>query len=237
MLSQVKCDRKERLTAAGISDDSQTQDVKCSQCESSAIECLFPLKAPKTGKRIREIMQKGPEGVESGSSYFNSSVTASSSSEIKLEGISDPSHIPLPIFRPSSASDLLTSKGPGLFGVPGLTRRILEGTIASYWRYSAPCYPAIPLRDFWSRLKASFSLWSGDAIPENIEPMNDLLILAVACAGAGQLEVDPENAGLMEKKFDLQASILEAFCTKIASNGGKTLRESGLDGIEACYLM
>lgn len=43
--NQVRCDRRDRLAAAGAPDDSV--EVKCSQCASANIPCAFPTKAPK----------------------------------------------------------------------------------------------------------------------------------------------------------------------------------------------
>jgi len=164
------------------------------------------------------------------------------------------SSLPLEIWRPAEAgllnqsNRILSSNNttsdqpplrPGMFGISGLTRPLLEACIAAYLFSVSPTLPIIRPDSFIPRLRAFFKLYSGEPeSSEQIEPLDDLLVIAVACAGSSCLSTNPTSSlPGSNRKFAIQKDLKNLFNSFVEQENGERLRKSGLDGIEACYIM
>lgn len=259
--AQIKCDRREKLKEANAADDS---DVKCSNCQSSGTSCAFisaPVK-PRLGKRIRalrdlehdELLYPAASSSSSGTAKASSSssnsqnqlVTSRNGSQ-SASSVPSTSALPLELWNPSApVSSSATGPStfgqillrPGMFGIRGLTKQLLESCIAAYLFTISPTLPVIRVDSFLPRLRAFFKLYSGELPEPGIEPLDDLLVIACACSGASCLNSSgSEVVAGAERKFEIRADLMTSFIAMAESEGGERLKRAGLDGVAACYLV
>lgn len=79
----------------------------------------------------------------------------------------------------------------GLFRIPGLDRRTLDTCCAAYFRWSRALNGWVRGDRYTARYRSFFAQWNG--LQSSVEPVSELLILAVAAAGAVSAVRDGEN--------------------------------------------
>lgn len=175
------------------------------------------------------------------------------------ETLSIPNFSPSSTFHSNRALELKSSspfqtqpiQHQGLLGVQGLTRPLLEACITQFFISVSPTQPICRPDHFYPRYQAflanqpstaqsssSSTLTSLSGSPTNSE----LSILAVACIGAGHLDLRSSTSdGVVEnelkRKFELREALHRALKVKLHANGGEMIKKDPLDAIEACYLM
>lgn len=145
------------------------------------------------------------------------------------------------------SSDPITDPGPSqhTFPIPeaateadtlnvrGLTRTILEDAIASHFRTTYWCNPAVNPRHFYPRYRRYLDRVDGVSSSSSTDehdayPSAEILILAVACVGVVQL-------GYVSSRFELQARIFRRVEKLVALACTKDITVA-LDVLEAILL-
>lgn len=99
-----------------------------------------------------------------------------------------------------------SSKGVGVLGVEGLTRSLLEQCFKMFFCYIAPTRPILHLENF---MEGYSNCWLTSS-EKKVAPPDELLLLAVACLGAGLLEPPIADRESMAK-FKLQHRLSQRY--------------------------
>lgn len=255
------------MKEANAPDDSDVKCSHC-QSSGTSCAFLPPPPKKRLGKRIKALKDSDhdellyPQGGAIGGSSSSSSATTSSSQvhfansrngSLKTLSISSLCALPLSRWTPTpslatarsstSSSTTTTTVGqnllkPGMFGIRGLTRHLLESCIAAYLLVVSPTQPILRIDSFLPRLRAFSKLYSGE-LPESevVEPLDDLLVIACACSGAACLNALHEPVFGSERRFEIRADLMTLFVGMVESENGERLERAGLDGVVACYLV
>ncbi|SPO22079.1 uncharacterized protein UTRI_02081_B [Ustilago trichophora] len=220
---KVKCDKDQR-NAEGIS--------LCSFCTARGYDCIITDDARPN--RPDESDNDATSGADNASKKKRKKSDAQDGGP--MNGAT-PSR-PMASFDPAGAGpgqDTFVTPGPAMepdmLNVRGLTRAILDDAVASHFRTTYWCNPAVHPRHFYPRYRRYLSKLDGVASSStdyDTFPPTDILILAVACVGVVQL-------GYASQRFDLQARIYRRLEKLVSQACTKDITVS-LDVLEAILL-
>ncbi|MCO5553701.1 hypothetical protein L7F22_007227 [Adiantum nelumboides] len=263
---KVKCDRRAKIERKreehanrGLNLDHLEDDVACSVCTAHGLRCTFTsVTKRRRGRRIVEIQRGQLEGLpgsgkdeahggddddfDEGALKRGERRKPSDTTRGAIEG-------PSPVAGSSRGGGIsLQPASKGLFQVSGLTRALLDACVMAYFRYSAPCMPILHVDSFQARYAAFFAIYEGNynmSVPnvehpsygDQLQPISEILLLAVACIGAGLLEPPIAEVG-SSAKFQLQERIALRFQEHLRHDGwGDDYSSERTDVIEAVYIM
>lgn len=260
---RAKIERKRQENASqGVHDDRLEEDVACSVCTAHGLRCTFTSTTKRRrGRRIVEIQRGQQEAQpEEGSPSIRRSVASSGNGNSPEWKADTSEHARRPSDSRRSAIQGPSApgrdgkekpshaKGRGLFQVAGLTKALLDACVVAYFRYAAPCMPILHVDTFQARYSAFFAIYEGNfqaqmpnveqpSFGDHLEPVSEILLLAVACIGAGLLEAPIAEAG-SSAKFQLQERIAVRFQEHLRHDGwGDGRGIERMDVIEAVYIM
>jgi hypothetical protein len=123
-----------------------------------------------------------------------------------------------------------------LFNVAGLTRTLLEACIRAYFDDVQPCRPVLHPEDFFKSYEA---FWQPlEHLKMDVTACHSILIVAVACLGAGQLSAPISESGSLAK-FNLRDRLHTRYQEMIDSTDWSYWyrRKDACDIVEAAYIM
>ncbi|SOV04912.1 uncharacterized protein UDID_02930 [Ustilago sp. UG-2017a] len=171
--------------------------------------------------------QSPPDGYISNAAFLDKSVINGSTSRQEASKKLNPLH--------KSAEDTSFARQVGfvggLFGIASLDKHMLDVCTKAYFDSLGQCIGFIRPEWYWPRYHAFFTRYSGlfhssDA-DSNEEPLSELLLIAVACRGAG--------ATRMANRFQLQSDVFDHYCRLIKDR--QRLVRDGFDGLESLILI
>ncbi|TKY89022.1 hypothetical protein EX895_001553 [Sporisorium graminicola] len=119
----------------------------------------------------------------------------------------------------------------GLLGIASLDKHILDLCVRAYFESMGRCIGFIRPEWFWPRYHAFFSRYSGlyvEAISDpNEQPVSELLIIALACRGAGATQ--------FANRFELQKDLFDHY-RRLIKDQDRLVRD-GFDALESVILM
>ena len=176
---------------------------------------------PKSATAVSD--QSSPEAVISHASFLESAVATSTRPNAPKRRN--------PFDKPESAFSGQVGFVGGLLGIASLDKHMLDVCTKSYFDSLGQCIGFIRPEWFWPRYHAFFSRYAGlfqHPSPEsNEEPLSELLIIAVACRGAG--------ASQFANRFELQSDLFQHYCRLIKDR--ERLVRDGFDALESVILM
>ncbi|CBQ72214.1 conserved hypothetical protein [Sporisorium reilianum SRZ2] len=170
--------------------------------------------------------QSSPEVISSQGAFLSSKITNAVSVQANALKRRNPFDKP----SPNNATGQVGFVG-GLLGIASLDKHLLDLCVRSYFESMGQCIGFIRPEWFWPRYHAFFSRYSGlfvDAMPEtNEQPMSELLVIAVACRGAG--------ASQFANRFELQKDLYDHY-RRLIKDRDRLVRD-GFDALESVVLM
>ncbi|GAC92590.1 hypothetical protein PHSY_000144 [Pseudozyma hubeiensis SY62] len=170
--------------------------------------------------------QSSPEVIASNAAFFSSAVMdPSSSRDSRLKARN-------PFDKPSvrNGANQVGFVG-GLLGIASLDKNMLDVCVKSYFDSMGQCIGFIRPEWFWPRYNALFYRYSGFALGDeadsNEQPLSELLLIAVACRGAG--------ASQFANRFELQTDLHQHYC-RLIKDRDRLVRD-GFDALESVILM
>ncbi|KAJ1028397.1 hypothetical protein NDA16_001564 [Ustilago loliicola] len=119
----------------------------------------------------------------------------------------------------------------GLLGIASLDKHMLDVCTKAYFDSLGQCIGFIRPEWYWPRYHAFFSRYAGMFMDissdSNEEPLSELLLIAVACRGAG--------ASRLANRFELQSDLFEHY-RRLIKDRQRLLRD-GFDALESVILM
>lgn len=222
---KVRCDRMQKV------EQGRRGCTSCATlglaCVVTPVEQIYQAKKRRNGRRVKALLEG--HATLSASGHRVTAADATASVHAIIGAISDPSS------EQVSPSDREAAAPPSpqaqFLSVPGLTRAKLDYYVEAFFRTLEPCMPlSFPSTCFWPRYQAFLNLISGlpaGSTTGDIEPLSELLVLAVACRGC----VTTKDAG----RYRSSRAIRHRF-VQLASTGD-AIHHAGLDGIEAINLL
>ncbi|KAJ9477928.1 Zn(2)-C6 fungal-type domain-containing protein [Pseudozyma hubeiensis] len=170
--------------------------------------------------------QSSPEVIASNAAFFSSAVMDTSSSrDSRLKARNPFDKLPL-----RNGANQVGFVG-GLLGIASLDKNMLDVCVKSYFDSMGQCIGFIRPEWFWPRYNAFFYRYSGfvlgDEADSNEQPLSELLLIAVACRGAG--------ASQFANRFELQTDLHQHYCRLIKDR--ERLVRDGFDALESVILM
>ncbi|KAJ1592922.1 hypothetical protein NDA11_003151 [Ustilago hordei] len=171
--------------------------------------------------------QSPPDGYISNAAFLDKSVINGSTSRQEASKKLNPLH--------KSAEDTSFARQVGfvggLLGIASLDKHMLDVCTKAYFDSLGQCIGFIRPEWYWPRYHAFFTRYSGlfhssDA-DSNEEPLSELLLIAVACRGAG--------ATRMANRFQLLSDLFDHYCRLIKDR--QRLVRDGFDGLESLILI
>ncbi|SPC67299.1 uncharacterized protein UHOD_02930 [Ustilago sp. UG-2017b] len=171
--------------------------------------------------------QSPPDGYISNAAFLDKSVINGSTSRQEASKKLNPLH--------KSAEDTSFARQVGfvggLLGITSLDKHMLDVCTKAYFDSLGQCIGFIRPEWYWPRYHAFFTRYSGlfhssDA-DSNEEPLSELLLIVVACRGAG--------ATRMANRFQLQSDVFDHYCRLIKDR--QRLVRDGFDGLESLILI
>lgn len=153
-------DKQTETLGQSLGDQTQSLNVACSQCQSRGLRCTFIQSGAKysRGRRIVEIQRARQRIVH---------VHSTSS----LDGIQRP---------------LKLDASNNVLGIAGLTRTLVDACVRNFFSDIHSCRPILHPDHFSQSYEAFWQHSSQETC--KVQPCHSVLILAIACLGAGQLE-------------------------------------------------
>ena len=195
----------------------------------------FPPSLDKLDERILQQDQTGP-GSNHATPFdppsLSSAASASASETTPAQTHTQPRLNCLNRYS-KTTSDLVQSapRHPGLFHVPGLDKTTLDTAVNAYFEFVSICTPILVPEHFWARYKAYFAMYaatnSRNPVNPDIEPLSELLILAVAARGMSYTKIS--------HKFELQQRIISQF--RSMCHDGQRVLQDGYDSLEALIIL
>lgn len=119
----------------------------------------------------------------------------------------------------------------GLLGIASLDKNMLDVCTKSYFESTGQCIGFIRPEWYWPRYHAFFSRYAGMfqdvSSNSNEQPLSELLLIAVACRGAGTSQ--------FANRFELQKDLYQHYCRLIKDR--ERLVRDGFDALESVILM
>ncbi len=208
---KVKCDKDQR-NAEGIS--------LCTFCCARGYDCIITDDARHNADTSDTDAANGAQGSTSASASSANKKRKKSDAGAAGPGLDQDSFA---VPEASSESDMLQ--------VRGLTRSILDNAVASHFRTTYWCNPAVDPGHFFPRYRRYLSKLDGIAsssAEQDALPSADIIILAAACVGVMQLSS-------IDSRFELQARIFRRLEKLVAQACTKDITVA-LDVLEAILL-
>lgn len=170
--------------------------------------------------------QSSPDVIASNAAFLSSVVTEGSSARAHALRRRNPFDKP----SPSDGASQVGFVG-GLLGIASLDKHMLDVCVKSYFESLGQCIGFIRPEWFWPRYNAFFSRYSGFFVdvatnPDD-RPLSELLLIAVACRGAG--------ASQFANRFELQKDLAQHYSRLIKDR--ERLVRDGFDALESVILM
>ncbi|TKY87389.1 hypothetical protein EX895_004066 [Sporisorium graminicola] len=170
--------------------------------------------------------QSSPEVISSQGTFLSSKITNAVSTQTNALKRRNPFNKP----SPNNATGQVGFVG-GLLGIVSLDKQLLDVCVKAYFESIGQCIGFIRPEWFWPRYHAFFSRYSGLFVGSSAdtgdEPLSELLLIAVACRGAG--------ASQFANRFELQKDLYEHYC-RLIKDRDRLVRD-GFDALESVVLM